>query len=109
MAFTIWRRTRLNALGIIILLVGIGTGDLIYCLAKTDDAPTDDDVLALQVQSKAYQRAVQQNVGAFGALLSQWSDALAELGQPKPLAVTIMVVSCVTAGGCFWVASRQPE
>ena len=109
MAFTIWRRDRLNSLGIIVLLLGVGTGDLIYWLASTSDAPTNADVLAEQTQSKVYQREVERNVGAFGALMAQWSDALAELGQPKPLAVTIMIVSCAAAGGCFWVASRQPD
>ena len=109
MPFTIWRRARLNALGIIVLLVGVGSGDLIYFLAGPDDTPTDDAVLAEQEQSKAYQREVERNVGAFGALMAQWSDALAELGKPRPLAVTIMIVSCAAAGGCFWVASRQPD
>ena len=109
MAFTIWRRARLNTLGIIILLVGVGTGDFVYWLSGTHDAPTDDGVLAEQEQSKAYQAAVERNVGTFGALMAQWSDALAGLGQPKPLAVTIMIVSCAAAGGCLWVASRQPK
>ena len=109
MAFTIWRRARLNALGIIVLLVGVGTGDLVYWLVGAHDAPTDDSVLAEQEQSKAYQAAVERNDGTIGALMAQWSDALAELGQPKPLAVTIMIVSCAAAGGCFWVASRQPK
>ena len=108
MAFTIWRRARLNALGVIILLVGVGIGDLVYWLKGTDDAPTDFDVLAEQMHSKAYERDVERNVGAFGALMAQWSDTLAELGHPKGLALTIMVISCATAGGCFWVASRQP-
>ena len=108
MAFTIWRRARLNTLGVIVLLVGMSTGDLVYWLAGTHDTPADD-VLAEQMQSKAYQASVERNVGAFGALMAQWSDALAELGQPRPLAVTIMVVSCAAAGGCFWVASRQPH
>ena len=109
MAWTIWRRARLNALGIIVLLVGMGIGDLVYWLAGAPDAPTDDDVLAVQMESKAYQAAVERNVGTFGALMARWADAFAELGQPRPLAVTIMIVSCATAGGCFWVASRQPD
>ena len=109
MPFTIWRRARLNALGIIVLLVGVGIGDLVYWLAGTDDAPTDDDVLAEQEQSKAYQADVERNVGPVGALMARWSDALAGLGQPKPLAITIMIVSCAAAGGCFWVAARQPD
>ena len=109
MAFTIWRRARLNAIGIIVLLVGLGMGDLIYWLARTDNTPGDDAIFAEQEQSKAYQREVERNVGKFGALMSRWSDAVAELGTPKGFAVALMAVSCVTAGGCFWVASRQPE
>ena len=109
MAWTIWRRARLNTLAVFILLAGVGGGDLLYWLAGKDDTPTDADVLAEQMQSKAYQREVERNVGAFGALLAQGSDAFAELGQPKPLAVTIMIVSCAAAGGCFWMASRQPD
>ena len=108
MAFTIWRRARLNALGMIVLLAGVGTGDLLYWLAGTDNAPTDAEALPMQTHSKAYERDLERNVGKFGVLMAQGSDALAELGEPKPLAVTIMIVSCVAAGGCFWVASRQP-
>ena len=89
--------------------MGVGSGDLLYWLTGTNDAPTDDDVLAEQMQSKIYQREVERNVGAFGALMAQWADALAELGKPKSLALTIMIVSCATAGGCFWVASRQRD
>lgn len=109
MAFTIWRRARLNAIAIIILVAGLGTGDLVYWLARADDTTSDDAVLAEQEQSKAYQREVEHNVGKFGALLGQWSDALAGLGTPRGIAVTIMVLSCASAAGCFWVASRQPE
>ncbi len=109
MAFNLWRRARLKALGIIVLVVGIGTGDLIYWLAWADHAPGDDDVLFEQEHSKAYQRELERNVGTFGALMAQWEDDIEGLGQPRPLAITIMVVSCVTAAGCFWVASRQPE
>ena len=107
MAFTIWRRARLNALGILILVMGIGTGSLLYWLAGRSDMSSDDDVLAEQQQSKAYQAQMERNVGAVGALLAGWSDTLAEFGEPKGIAVTTMVVSCAAAGGSFWVASRQ--
>ena len=109
MAFTLWRRARLNALGTVVLLAGVGIGGLLYQHARVDEAPSDDDVLFEQEQSKAYQREVERNVGAVGALMAHWDEALEGLGKPRPLAVTIMVVSCAAAAGCFWVASRQPE
>lgn len=107
MGFTIWRRARLNALGIIVLLVGLGTSGLIYWHAPTNDGLTDKEVLLEQSQSKAYHLGLERNVGSVGVLMAQWDDAIEELGQPRPLAVTITIVSCLTAAGCFWMASRQ--
>lgn len=109
MALATRRRANLRTLGIIVLLAGLAAGAFTYWRAGADDATTDDEVLFEQEQSKAYQRELERNVGPFGALVARWEANIGELGQPRPLAVTIMVVSCAVAGGCFWAAARQTD
>ena len=110
MASAIFRRSFVNYFGVFILLVGMSVGDYKYWRSLQDDAgPGDEQLLLSQYSSKAYQQAVQRNVGVFGMLVNQWSLELAELGEPRPLAITIMVVSSLAAAGCFLVAARLPR
>ena len=100
------RRARLNVIGLAVLLAGLGIGGLIYSQGGTDD---DDDVLAAQNQSKAYDQAVQRNIGAAGLLMDRWTQTLGKFTQPRPLAVTLILVSGVAAGGCFVAAARHRD
>ncbi len=108
MPFVTRRRTRLQFLGVVVLLVGLSVGGFIYWHGLRDGSG-DDDVLAAQDQSKAYDLAMQRNVGPVGLLMDRWSDKLAQLGRPKPLGIVIMVVSGLTAGGFFLTASRRSD
>jgi len=104
------RRTLLNYIGIFILLAGTGVGEFIYWRSFQGGSGTDDeDPLLSQYDSRVYQRDVQMYVGTFGLIMDQWSRAAAKLGEPRPLAITITVLSILTAGGCFMVASRMPR
>jgi hypothetical protein len=104
------RRSLLNYIGIFILMVGMGVGEFIYWRGLQGGSGTDDgDPLLSQYDSRLYQRDVQRYVGTFGLIMDQWSRAAAELGQPKPLAITITVISMLAAGGCFMMASRIPR
>ena len=103
------RRSFLNYLGIAILLAGMVIGDFVYWRGLQNAPPDDsDDPLASPENSRVYQQGVERNVGVFGLLMVEFSDAVATLGEPRPLAITIMVVSCLAAGGCFLVAARLP-
>ena len=71
-------------------------------------ADDNDQALAEMEQSRVYEQAVERNVGGFGLLMSQAADAVAKLGEPRPFAITVMVLANLTAGGCFLVATRLP-
>ena len=104
------RRSLLNYIGLFILLVGMGLGEFIYWRSLQSGSEKDEeDPPSSQYDSRAYQRQVQTYVGTFGLIMDQWSRAMARLGEPKPLAITITVLSMLAAGGCFIVASRMPH
>ncbi len=104
------RRSLVNYLGIFVLLAGFSVGDYKYWRSlQTDQEPSDEAMLLSQYNFHAYAQSVQRNVGTFGMLVNQWSLTLARLGEPRPFAITIMAVSGLVAGGCFFVASRMPR
>jgi hypothetical protein len=104
------RRSLLNYIGIFILLAGMGVGEFIYWRSLQGGSGSDDEYpLRSQHDSRAYQRDVQMYVGTFGLIMDQWSQAAAKLEEPKPLAITITVLSMLAAGACFIVASRMPR
>jgi hypothetical protein len=104
------RRLLLNYIGIFILLAGMGVGEFIYWRSSQGGSGTEgEDPLLSQYDSRVYQRNVQMYVGTFGLIMDQWSRAVAKLEEPRPLAITITVVSMLAAGGCFMVASRMPR
>ena len=103
------RRSLLNYAGIVILIIGLGTGEFIYRRSLKNAAAQNDDPLAAQYESKVYTRDVQMYGGTFTVLMDKWTRALGQLGEPKPLAITISVVSLLAAGGCFVIASRMPR
>ena len=104
------RRSLLNYIGVFILLAGMSVGEFIYWRSLQGGSRTaDEDPLLSQYNSRFYQRDVQRYVGTFGLIMDQWSRAAAKLGEPKPLAITIAVISMFAAGGCFIVASRMPR
>ena len=103
------RRAFVNHLGIGILLAGMTLGCFLYWRSLQGGQENDeDDALAEVEQSRSYQQGVERNVGVFGLLMVQFTDAVAKLGEPRPLAITMMVAANLAAGGCFLVASRLP-
>ena len=103
------RRSFVNHLGIGILLAGMCLGCFLYWRSlQSGQANDEDDALAEVEDSRAYQQGVERNGGVFGLLMVQWTNALAKLGEPRPLAITIMVAANLAAGGCFLVAARLP-
>jgi len=104
------RRSFLNYTGIVILLVGMGVGEFIYWRSlHAGSAGDGEDPLQEQYDSRLYQREIQVNVGTFGLIMDQGSRAIANLAQPRPLAITITIISMAAAAGCFFVASRLPR
>jgi hypothetical protein len=52
---------------------------------------------------------MERTVGIFGVMMDQWSRSVAKLEEPRPLAITIVMVSMLAAGGCFMAAARLPS
>lgn len=105
-----FRRSLINYVGIFVLLAGLGIGEFIYWRSLQGGTKTgNEDSLVSPYASRVYERDVERNVGTFGLIMVQWSQSAAKLGEPRPLAITITVVSILAAGGCFMVASRMPR
>jgi len=105
------RRLLLNYVAIAILVAGLGSGEFIYWrgLQRGGDAGIDNDQLIRLSDSRAYDRTIETQVGTFGVVVNQWDQALGKLGEPGPLAATIIVISMLAAAGCFVAASRMPR
>ena len=97
-------RNLLQRCGAIILFVGICLGAFLYWSARpaTDATVYADSALAPD-DSRRYAHDTQVYFGKTGALADKWTRMLAEWSEPKPLAITIIVVSGLLAGGCFLV------
>ena len=103
------RRSLLNYIGIAILMSGMGAGEFIYWRGLRSERVSDEDLLLTPETSRVYERQVGMYLGTFGLIMDRGSRALAKLKEPKPLAITIFVVSALVAAGCFAMASRLPQ
>lgn len=100
-------RALLQRCGAIILFVGICLGALIYWSAPpATDAPIDADSALPPDDSRRYAHDTQVYFGKTGALADKWTRTLAGWGKPRPLGITVIVVSGLLAGGCWWTAQR---
>src|ERR1700722_12125680 len=104
------RRSLLNYIGVAVLMVGTGAGEFIYWRSlHAADRTSDEEIMLTPETSRIYERNVETNIGTFGLIMVKFSNAMAKLGEPKPLAITLVVVSALAAGGCFLLASRIPR
>ncbi len=101
------RRSLLNYIGVAILIAGMATGEFIYWRSLQAGAETDD--ADSPYNSRLYEQTMERTVGIFGVMMDQWSRSVAKLEEPRPLAITIVVVSMLAAGGCFMAAARLPS
>jgi hypothetical protein len=104
-------RNALNAGGVVILLVGLGSGSLIWRaqdrIERENEAAQalhpDDNLPALD--SRKHVREVEIYYGKSGVLMEE-AEALM---QGKPLAKTIGIVSVIAATGLFLAAARLSD
>lgn len=88
-----------------ILFVGVCFGAFIYWSAPPPAAPSAyDDALLAPDDSRRYAHDTEVNFGKVGALGDKARRMAAHLGEPKPLAITIIVVSALVSAGCFLVS-----
>jgi hypothetical protein len=101
------QRSLLNYIGVAVLIAGMATGEFIYWRSLGRDTDTGD--AGSPYESRVYEQTIERTTGVFGLLMDQWSRSVAKLAEPRPLAITIAVVSMLAAGGCFLTASRMPR
>jgi flagellar basal body-associated protein FliL len=93
------RAARLRMIGVIVLLLGIGSAGLVYWLGTRSPDVMDD--LSMVGFNKARTRQMGMLYGKMGPVIEGWFD---DLTQPGTQAEIIVVVSMLIAAGCFYFA-----
>ena len=92
----------LNWLGLLILLVGLGSARVIWENQDRIDRQDREGTTALAPEdSRRYSHDVEQYYGETGLLVDKWRGWFEGLAHGKALAKTIAVLSLVAASGCF--------
>ena len=99
LASTSKRSRRLRIIGVLVLLVGIGSAGLVYWLGTRTLDVKDD--LSLAGFNKAQRRQMGQLYGKMGLAVEEFFD---DLKQPGTQAKIIVAVSILAAAGCFYFA-----
>ncbi|MEI9893805.1 MAG: hypothetical protein WDN28_07855 [Chthoniobacter sp.] len=108
MPLTPARRTLFKEIALVILVAGFCLGGLVYHSAPptVNDAGADsvsDDSSLPPEDTRRYSHDTEVNLGQLGLLVDKSGRAVAKLAQPRPLAITIIVV--LPPGG-GWVLHR---
>jgi hypothetical protein len=99
LASTSKRSRRLRIIGVLVLLVGIGSAGLVYGFGTRTPDVRDD--LSMVGFNKAQRRQMGQLYGKMGLALEQFSD---DLKQPGTQAKIIVAVSILASASCFYFA-----
>ena len=93
------RQTRLRIIGIVVLVLGLGSAGLVYWLETRSPDVMDD--LSMVGYNKAQMRQMGMLYGKMGPVIEEWFD---DLKQPGTQAEIIVAVSTLIAAGCFYFA-----
>ena len=93
------RRARLRIIGILVLVLGLGSAGLVYWLETRSPDVMDD--LSMVGYNKAQTRQMGMLYGKMGPVIEEWFD---DLKQPGTQAEIIAAVSTLIAAGCFYFA-----
>ena len=93
------RATRLRMIGIIVLMLGLGSAGVVYWLGTRSPDVMDD--LSMVGYNKAQTRQMGMLYGKMGPVIEEWFD---DLKQPGTQAEIIAVVSILVAACCFYFA-----
>jgi hypothetical protein len=110
------RRATLNAVGIVVLILGIVGAWIVYAIGQNQstgqvtnaDGGWQDGSLA-PADSKSFSHDVQMYNGAMGVLIMKWWSLCDALKRPGSLAIMIATGSVVLACGCFLAARQNNE
>ncbi|MGA8656678.1 MAG: hypothetical protein WB586_11075 [Chthoniobacterales bacterium] len=113
------RRTAINLLGIVVLVLGIASANIVYWREEDRSPKQKENQGASNVEngwkdstlspddSKGSSRDIEMLYGKLGALLiSSWHRCEELLSGPKSGATVIGVISAVLAFTCFVAANR---
>jgi hypothetical protein len=98
------RTKRLRAIGVVVLLLGLGAAGAVYEIRTHSGEPTEDELLSGNARAETHQMGVLY--GKMGLLTQELSD---DLKQPGTQACLIAAVSILVAAGCFYVARLSDE
>jgi hypothetical protein len=99
------RATTINALGLLILLLGMGSAWFVFqggekALRHSEATDWQDDTLSAR-DSKLARYQLEKQIGPVGVLMANlWED----MTQPGAVALLILVASTAAACGCFLVS-----
>ena len=93
------RGARLRMIGIIVLVLGIGSAGVVYWMGTRSPDLSDD--LSMVGYNKAKKRQMGMLYGKMGPVIEHWLD---DLKQPGTQAEIIVVASILIAAGCFYFA-----
>jgi hypothetical protein len=93
------RSARLKAIGVIVLLLGIGSACLVYWMGTRSPNVSDD--LSMLRYNNAQTRQMGMLYGKSGLLIEEWFD---DLKQPGTQAEIIVSASILIMFGCFYFA-----
>jgi hypothetical protein len=110
------RRATLNAVGVIVLVLGLVGACLVYVIGQNRvagqranaDGAWQDGSLA-PADSKSFSHDVQMYNGTAGILVVKWWNLCDALKRPGPAASLIAACCGVAACGCFVAAKRNNE
>jgi len=108
------RRATLNAVGLIVLVLGIVGACVVYAIGQNHSAGqsangdgTWQDGSLAPYDSKSFSHDVQMYNGTMGVLVMKWWDLCDALKRPESMAMLIAAGSAVVACGCFMAAKRN--
>ena len=93
------KAARLRMIGIVVLVLGLGSAGMVYWLGTRSPDVVDD--LSMLGFNKARTRQMGMLYGKMGPVIEGWFD---DLKQPGTQATIIVVVSTLIAAGCFYFA-----
>ena len=99
------RKARLNLIGLMVLLLGLGTALLQY--VTSEDVPDDDLVYQIH-HGKRYRHELQVWGGEMGLLEDDISVWFEGLWHGRSLAYTVAALTVIVSGGFFLVAHHLP-
>jgi len=110
------RNTSLNAVGVIVLVLGMVGACIVYAIGESRSAGqganadgTWQDGSLAPADSKSFSHDVQMYNGTAGVLVMKWWELCDALKRPGSVAIMIGAGSVAVACGCFIAAKRNNE